>query len=387
MKTIARTALIGRLHSALRAGRVVALVGPRQVGKTFLARTILPVASPNYFDLENPTDLARLSEPMIALGGLRGTVVIDEIQRRPDLFPVLRVLADRRPQRARFLVLGSASPDLLRQTSETLAGRLEVIDVGGFALGEIDDESSERLWRRGGFPRAYLARTERESWVWREQFVRTFLERDVPQFGIGVAAPMLLRFWTMAAHYHGQIWNNAELARALGVSEPTIRRYLDLLTGVFMVRQVSPWHENLAKRQVKSPKVYLRDSGLLHQLLGIRTQTDLLRHPKVGASWEGYIVEQVIRSLVPDEVYFWATHAGAELDLLLFHRGRRYGIEIKRADAPRLTPSMQIAMADLHLDRLAVIYPGDRRYTLQAHIVVSPAKSVVAASWSTIFGG
>jgi len=382
---ISRRALLDAIRRALRRTRVVALVGPRQVGKTTLARDIVPAGSPNYFDLENPTDLARLAEPMIALGDLKGIVVIDEIQRRPDLFPILRVLADRTPLRSRFLVLGSASPELLQQSSETLAGRLDVIDIGGFTLAEVGHEAHERLWRRGGFPRAYLARSETQSWSWREQFIRTFLERDVPQFGIGVAAPTLLRFWTMVAHYHGQIWNNAEPARSLGVSEPTIRRYLDTLTAVFMVRQIPPWHENLAKRQVKSPKVYVRDSGLLHQLLGTRTQAELLRHPKVGASWEGYVVEQLLRILAPDDAYFWAAHTGAELDLLLFHRGRRYGIEIKRADAPSLTRSMQTAITDLRLERLAVIYPGDRRYSLGSRVAAVPLQEVGSASWATIF--
>jgi predicted AAA+ superfamily ATPase len=381
-----RNVLLNTIRHALKRARVVALVGPRQVGKTTLARAIVPADSANYFDLENPSDVARLAEPITALGDLQGIVVIDEIQRRPDLFPVLRVLADRSPLRSRFLVLGSASPELLRQSSESLAGRIEIIDIGGFTLAELAPHGPDVLWRRGGFPRAYLARTETQSWIWREQFIRTFLERDVPQLGIGVAAPTLLRFWTMVAHYHGQIWNNAEPARSLGVSEPTIRRYLDTLTGVFMVRQLQPWHENLAKRQVKSPKVYVRDSGLLHQLLGVRTQPELLRHPKAGASWEGYIVEQLLRTLAPDEAYFWATHNGAELDLLLFHRSRRYGIEIKRADAPGLTRSMQTAVTDLGLERLAVVYPGDRRYNLGPRVAAVPFQDVASASWGTIFG-
>jgi predicted AAA+ superfamily ATPase len=385
MGMIPRQRLEEAVRLALRQGRVVALVGPRQAGKTTLARTILPAASPNYFDLESPTDVARLAEPMTALAGLRGVVVIDEIQRRPDLFPVLRVLADRVPLPARFLVLGSASPGLLRQSSESLAGRLAVIEIGGFLLGEVRRTALECHWRRGGFPRAYLAGSELESWTWREQFIRTFLERDVPQLGIGIGAPTLLRFWTMAAHYHGQTWNNAEPARSLGVSEPTIRRYLDALAGVFMIRQLPPWHENLAKRQIKSPKVYVRDSGLLHHLLGIRTQTDLLRHPKLGASWEGYVVEQIIRTLRPDDAYFWGTHGGAELDLLLFRRNRRYGIEVKRADAPQLTASMRSAMSDLGLERLVVVYPGPRRYTVGPRVVVVPVNELASGSWATLF--
>jgi uncharacterized protein len=382
--SIARSAT-AEVRRALRRARVVALVGPRQAGKTTIARTIVESGSPNYFDLESPLDAARLVEPMTALAPLRGTVVIDEVQRRPDLFPVLRVLVDRSPLPARFLVLGSASPGLLRQSSESLAGRLEVIETAGFVLGEVGTDALERHWRRGGLPRSYLARSDAESWTWRDQFVRTFLERDLPQLGVGIAAPTLLRFWTMIAHYHGQVWSHAEPARTLGVSEPTIRRYLDALTGVFMVRQLQPWHENLGKRQIKSPKVYVRDSGLVHQLLGIRTAADLQRHPKMGASWEGYLVEQVLATLAPDEAYFWGTHGGAELDLLLFKSGRRYGIEVKRTDAPRRTPSMASALADLGLEALAVIYPGDRRFEIDRRIVAVPAKEVSKASWRTFF--
>ncbi len=385
MNLIGRPAVEGVVRRALKRGRVVALVGPRQSGKTTLARAVVSAGSPNYFDLESPADLARLSEPMTALAPLKGVVVIDEIQRRPELFPVLRVLADRAPLQARFLVLGSASPGLLRQSSESLAGRIEVIEVGGFLLEDTGTTSLERHWRRGGFPRAFLARTERESWTWREQFVRAFLERDVPQLGIGIAAPTLLRFWTMAAHYHGQIWSHAEPARSLGVGEPTIRRYLDALSGVFMMRQLQPWHENLGKRQVKAPKIYVRDTGLLHQLLGIRTQAELLRHPKLGASWEGFVVEQMLRSLEPDAAYFWATHGGAELDLLLMRGRRRYGVEVKRTDGPVLTPSMRIAMADLHLDRLIVVYPGERRYALAPHITAVPVAELASASWTSLF--
>lgn len=383
---IPRPQLESAVRAALRRARVVGLVGPRQSGKTTLARTLVPAGSANYFDLEDPADLARLAEPLIALRPLTGTVVIDEVQRRPDLFPILRVLADRRTTPARFLVLGSASPGLLKQSSESLAGRLEIIEVGGFQVRELGAGALERHWRRGGFPRAYLARSEAESWTWRQQFVQTFLERDMPQLGIGIAAPALLRFWTMAAHYHAQIWNSAEPARSLGVSEMTVRRYLDALTGVFMIRQLQPWHENLGKRQVKSPKVYVRDSGLLHQLLGIRTAADLLRHPKLGASWEGYVIEQILSGLSPDQAYFWGTHGGAELDLLLFRKGRRYGVEIKRADAPRLTPSMRSALADVKLDRLAVVYPGPSRYRIAPRVAAVPVEAVAAAGWHELFG-
>ena len=357
---------------------MVALIGPRQSGKTTLAREIVPARSPNYFDLEDPASLARLAEPMTALAPLGGTVVIDEVQRRADLFPVLRVLADRRPLRARFLILGSASPDLLRQSSESLAGRMETIVLTGFSLGEVGENALSRHWRRGSFPLSFLARSDAESFIWRQQFVQTYLERDLPQLGINVSAVTMLRFWTMLAHYHGNVWNAAEPARSLGVSQPTVRRYLDLLTDLFIIRQLAPWHENLKKRQVRSPKVYVRDSGLLHQLLGIRTEQDLLAHPKSGASWEGYAIEETLKFTEPSEAHFWATHTGAELDLLILWKGRRYGIEVKRQDAPRITPSMRTALADLRLDHLTVLYPGTRRYSLHDHITVVPLSELAS---------
>jgi predicted AAA+ superfamily ATPase len=369
---IQRPSLVSAIQTALDRSRIVALLGPRQCGKTTLARQFLPSDSLNYFDLEDPLSLARLDEPMTALGGLTGLVVIDEVQRRPELFPVLRVLADRDPLPARFLILGSASPSLLRQSSESLAGRLETVTIGGFSLREVGTTASQRHWLRGGFPLSFLAHDDRDSLAWRKNFVQTFLERDMPQFGIGTPAPTLLRFWTMLAHYHGQIWNAAEPARSLGVNESTTRRYLDLLEGVFMVRQLQPWHENLKKRQVKSPKIYFRDSGLLHQLLGIRTMDDLLCHPKCGASWEGYVIEEIIKLSGPDEAYFWGTHGGAELDLLLVKDGHRLGVEVKRMDAPRISPSMRNALEDLKLERLTVIYPGNRRYRLAEEIEVVP---------------
>lgn len=373
---IQRLRRLAELRTSLRRSRVTALIGPRQAGKTTLAREIVPVGSPGYFDLEDPRSLARLAEPMTALAPLRGTIVIDEVQRRPDLFPVLRVLADRRPLRARFLILGSASPELLRQSSETLAGRIETIELTGFGLDEAGAGSLDRHWRRGGFPPSWLARSERASFAWRSQFIQTFLERDLPQLGITIPARTLFRFWTMLAHYHGGVWNAAEAARSLGVAEPTARRYLDLLSGLFMVRQLQPWHANLNKRQVKSPKIYLRDSGLLHALLGLSTVRELLSHPKVGASWEGYAIEEVIQRVRPEAVYFWATHTGAELDLLLIKGGRRYGVEVKFQDAPRLTPSMRTALSDLQLDHLTVLYPGDQRYSLERRVTVVPLAEI-----------
>jgi hypothetical protein len=358
--------------TALERSRVVALLGPRQCGKTTLARQFVPPDSTAYFDLEDPFSLARLDEPMTALRDLTGLVVIDEVQRRPELFPILRVLADRTPLPARFLILGSAAPDLLRQSSESLAGRMETVPLSGFSIADVGMSAHEVHWLRGGFPLSFLATSDSNSVAWRKSFIQTLLERDIPSLGLGTPAPTLFRFWTMLAHYHGQVWNAAEPARSLGIGETSVRRYLDLLEGVYMVRQLRPWHENLKKRQVKSPKVYIRDSGLLHQLLGIRTLPELLSHPKCGASWEGYVIEEIITRVQPDEVYFWATHAGAELDLLLFKDGRRFGVEIKRADAPRLTPSMRTALGDLRLDRLVVVYPGERRYALAERVEVVP---------------
>jgi hypothetical protein len=291
----------------------------------------------------------------------------------------LRVLTDRRPLSARFLVLGSASPDLLRQSSESLAGRLETVPLEGFRLADLGVAAQGRHWLRGGFPLSYIARRDADSLAWRRQFLQTFLERDLPQLGVTIPSAVLRRFWSMLAHYHGQTWNGAELARALSVNESTARRHLDLLTGVFMVRQLPPWFENLRKRQVKSPKVYVCDSGLLHVLLGIGTRRDLEHHPKVGASWEGYAIEEVLKAVRPDEAYFWATHQGAELDLLLFKRGRRIGIECKRADAPALTPSMRIALKDLKLDELRVVYPGAKRYAVARKVEVVPLAEFVNA--------
>ena len=369
---IARTALQDRIRIALDRSAVVVLTGPRQTGKTTLAREFLSEDSPNYFDLEDPSSLARLDEPRTALEPLEGLVVIDEVQRRPDLFPVLRVLADRRRRTARFLILGSASGDLLRQSSESLAGRIERIEIGGFTLAELGPQSAAKLWRRGSFPLAFLARTEADSVAWRKQFIQTLLERDLPQWGVRVPATALLRFWTMVAHYHGQTWNAAEPARAMGVNPSTSRRYLDLLSDALMIRQLQPWHANLGKRQVKSPKVYVRDSGLLHQLFGLPTEKALLSHPKVGASWEGFVIEQVLAVEAHDEAWFWATHQGAEIDLILRRGDRLLGVECKRADAPRMTPSIRIALDDLHLERVAVIYPGGKRFALADRVDAVP---------------
>ena len=372
-----RIALESAVRAALSRSPAVALVGPRQVGKTTLARALLEVGSVNWFDLEDPQVEAQLAAPMVALKDLRGLVVIDEVQHAPGLFKVLRVLIDRPDNPARFLLLGRASPALLRQSSESLAGRLETIEAGGFTLEEAGTDHATALWWRGGFPRSFTARDDQASRIWRGEFIRTVVERDLPQLGMGVAAPALYRFWSMLAHYHGQTWNAADPARSLGVNETTVRRYLDWLTQAYLVRQLQPWFANLGKRQVKAPKIYLRDSGLLHTLLGIADPGALARHPKCGASWEGFALDQVLRLARPDQAYFWATHAGAELDLLMFKDGQRIGVEFKRTDAPQLTPSMRIALQDLALDALYVVYPGDRRYTLAQRVEAVPLSALV----------
>ena len=362
--------LVERLRAGLRLGPAVALLGPRQCGKTTLARQLAQKSKSTYFDLENPVDLARLSEPMTALESLRGLIVIDEVQHHPDLFPVLRVLLDRKPVRARFLILGSASPELLRQSSETLAGRISIVEMSGFMLEELQRPDLNRLWLRGGFPRSFLARTEAASTVWREDFIRTFLERDLAQLGVRVPSGTMRRFWTMTAHYSGGIWNSSEIGRSLGEAHTTVKRHLDALSGALVVRVLEPWYANVGKRLVKSPKVYIRDSGLLHTLLGIGGRTQLEGHPVVGGSWEGFVIEQLLARMPRANAYYWRTQAGAELDLLLFLRGRRIGIEVKRADAPTITPSMVSALNDLELHRLLVIYPGSTRYLLRPKVEV-----------------
>ena len=373
---IQRKSILNSLRNALKRSRVVVLVGPRQCGKTTLARLLLPEDSINYFDLEDPASLARLDEPMTALSPLRGLIVIDEVQRRPDLFPVLRVLVDRKNCPASFLILGSASGDLLRQTSESLAGRMERVAIGGFSLNELGAEEEQALWLRGGFPLSYLAPTVAVSDAWRKSFIQTLLERDFPQWGVRVLAVALQRFWTMLAHYHGQTWNAAEPARALGVSESTTRRHLDLLTDALMVRQLQPYHVNISKRQVKAPKIYVRDSGLLHQLLGVDSPKTLMTHPKVGASWEGFVIEQVLMTVNHDESFFWATHQGAEIDLVLRRGSELLGVECKRTDAPRMTPSIRVALKDLNLARVAVLYPGSKRFPIAEHVEAVPLRTL-----------
>lgn len=369
---IARQREQKKLAALLRNHRVVGIIGARQVGKTTLARSILeqtPGAA-HYFDLENPEDLARLADPMLALKGLKGLVVIDEIQRLPELFPVLRVLVDRPRSRARFLVLGSASPDLLRQGSESLAGRIVYHDLKGFSLDEVGIENYRRLWLRGGFPRSYLALSNLRSDEWRRGFIRTFLERDLPQLGLTIRSTTLRRFWSMLAHYHGQTWNASEFGRSFGVADTTVRNYLDLLTSALVVRQLQPWYENISKRQVKAPKIYIADSGLLHTLLDIRTRDDLERHPKIGSSWEGFVIDQLVswQGFASEECFFWATHAGAELDLLVVRGRKRLGFEVKLTSSPRVTPSMRHAIKDLKLKQLFVVHAGEETFQLEKNI-------------------
>jgi hypothetical protein len=369
---IPRRSHLKAVDKAIRRFPVVAITGARQVGKTTLARELAKkfAGSVHYFDLEDAADLGRFADPSLTLKRLRGLVVVDEVQRVPDLFPLLRVLSDRRPLPARFLVLGSASPDLLRQSSESLAGRIHYHELPGFSLDEVGTEKQGELWIRGGFPRSFLARSGDESHQWRMDFIKTFLERDIPQLGSRIPSATLRRFWTMIAHYHGQLWNGAELGRAFGVAHSTVRNYLDLLTSALVIRQLPPWHENVSKRQVKSPKIYISDSGLLHGLLDVRTQRDLEGNPKVGASWEGFALAETIHHLgaKQPECYFWATHGGAELDLLVVRGSTRLGFEFKRTSSPKATRSMHTVLEDLGLDRLDVLYPGDETYSLTRDI-------------------
>lgn len=374
---IDRSSYRAQVEQSLARFRVTALLGPRQCGKTTLAKTFA-VDQGNYFDLEDPVDLARLESPRQALGRLKGLVVIDEIQRRPDLFPLLRVLADRPDLPARFLILGSASPDLVKGVSETLAGRVGFVDLSGFDGTEVGFDHLDALWLRGGFPESFLSDSEESSFHWRQQFVRTFLTRDIPQLGISIPSEHLRRFWLMIAHYHGQIWNASEVAGSLGLNYKTAQRYLDILTSAFMIRAMPAWTANLGKRVRKASKIYLRDSGLFHALQNIRSWHELQSHPKLGASWEGMALEHVLRVLraEPGEAFHWNTHGGAELDLMLARGGHHWGFEFKYADAPGTTKSMRVAMDDLKLQRLFVIYPGEREYALDSNIDVLPLVQV-----------
>lgn len=360
------------IKKAISRSPVTALLGPRQCGKTTLARLFEREENALYFDLESMPDRQRLQNPELMLGPVNGLVILDEIQQMPELFNVLRVLVDRPGNEAIFLILGSASPEIVKSASETLAGRVEFIELSGFNLMETGLTFVDKLWLRGGFPRSFLAGTEEDSYVWRQGFIRTFLERDIPQLGINIPSAAMHRFWTMLAHFHGQLWNASELGRSLGLSDKTMRAYLDILTGTFMIRQLQPWHENINKRQVKAPKIFFRDTGLLHTLLGITTRHNLMGHPRMGASWEGFAIEQILQSVRPDDAYFWATYTGAELDLFFIKEGRRYGVELKISEAPKITKSMHVALSDLDLEHLWVVYPGREPYPVEEKITVWP---------------
>lgn len=382
---ISRLRCLNQLISSLARSPAAVLLGPRQCGKTTLARQFAtslsggnPITPVTFLDCENPADALRLSQPMTILEPLRGLVVIDEAQRLPDLFPVLRVLLDRPDSPAKFLLLGSASPQIVKGASESLAGRVALLELSGFDITEIGADRWRDLWVRGGFPRSMLADTDADSFAWRKDFIRLFLERDLPALGLRLPTAALQRFWTMVAHYHGQVWNRAEVSRSMGIAQATVRDYLDVLTHAFIVRQLPPWFENIGKRHVKSPKVFLRDSGLLHGLLGLDSWSNLTAHPKLGASWEGFVIEHLIHLSATRDAYFWATHGGAELDLLLFHHGRRLGFEVKFQDAPTTTKSMHIAITDLNLDRLFVVYPGTARIPLTDKIECLPFTEIAS---------
>ena len=368
---IRRAKYLEQLATATARAPVTSLLGPRQCGKTTLARAFGADRGATYFDLESLPDQRRLQNPELMLGSLQGLVVLDEIQIMPQIFGVLRVLVDRPGNRVRFLILGSASPQIIKNVSETLAGRTEFVDLSGFGISEVGRQV-DRLWLRGGFPRSFLAKSENDSQAWRNGFIRTFLERDIPQLGITVPAATMRRFWTMLAHFHGQTLNASQIGRSLSLSDKTVRSYLDILQGTFMMRQLQPWHENLRKRQVKAPKIYFRDSGLFHSLLDITDRHSLMGHPRLGASWEGFALEQVIQAVEPPEAYFWATHSGAELDLFFLKNGKRYGVEFKFNEAPTVTKSMRIAMDDLSLSHLFIVYPGKDAYPVEQNVSVIP---------------
>jgi len=375
---INRPDFIGEIKTSLRNNPVTAIMGPRQCGKTTLARSIAQSTESSIFDLEDPTDFDLLSEnPKIVLQQQKGLVILDEIQRIPELFPLLRVLADETESPRKFLILGSASPELIQKSSESLAGRIGYIHLTGFKLNEVGTENMEKLWYKGGFPRSYLTINDRQSFLWRENFIQTFLERDISNYGFNIPAVTLRRFWLMLAHYHGQVWNGAEFARSMGVSEPTAKRYLDILTGTFMIRQLHPWYENLKKRQVKSPKIYIRDSGILHALLSLEGNK-IFNHVKAGASWEGFIIEQLLQQLKSRDYFFWRTHSGSELDLLILKNGKRFGFEIKLSESPKVTRSIHSVIENLRLDELYLVYRGKRDIKLDDKIYALPAKNITS---------
>ncbi len=372
-----RLDVTSKVTAALRRAPVVLLLGPRQCGKTTLARTLVDQRSVSYFDLESPDDLSRMSEPMTALSPLRGLCVIDEVQRLPDLFPVLRVLADRTPCAARFLVLGSASPAMLRQSSESLAGRVEIVELGPLTLGECGGARLDTRWLRGGYPRAVLARSTRDASAWMANFITTLIERDLPSLDSRLASGLIRRMWTMFAHYHGQTVSYSSIASSLGIPASTVRHHLDLMSGLLVIRQLKPWFENLGKRQVKSPRLYFRDTGMLHSLLGIDSPKSLLSNPRCGASWETLVIEELLARVPHSDAYWWSTHQGAEIDLVLFQKGRRFGVEIKRADAAAVTPSIRIAKETLGLSQVTIVNTGEKSYPLARGIKVVAIRDLI----------
>lgn len=373
------------LRAALARSPVVVLSGPRQAGKSSLARHVTETSPQNFFDLEDPRDLARLSDPVLALDGNPELIVIDEAQLRPDLFPILRVLvdADRRP--GRFLILGSASPELIGLSAESLAGRVTLVELAGFSVSDVGADNFDKLWLRGGYPPAFLAESDTLAAQWLDDYISTFLARDLSALGFGMSPTTMRRFWAMLAHYHGQTWNGAQLARSIDVSESTVRRYIDALTDALVVRQLPPWFENLKKRQVKTPRVYIRDTGLLHRLLSIDSSHELLQHPKLGASWEGVVTEHIIGMVGAQNASFWSTHSGAEVDLRVDLNGRIVGIEVKRTSAPSVTRSMRSAIDSLELDHLFLVHGGPHRFALASDITAVPAIDVLKANSHTYF--
>lgn len=363
-----RISVLEQIAFEFEVNPVVAILGPRQCGKTTAAKSYIEqlggIPPKNYFDLENSRDIERLRDPLLALSSLTGLIVIDEIQYVKELFPTLRVLVDDKSLNQRYLILGSASGELMHESSETLAGRISYVELTPFTVPETGNIN--QLWARGGFPKSYLAKDDLVSQAWRKSFIKTFLERDIPKLGINIPSENLRRFWMMLAHYHGGIFNASEIAGALGLSDKTVKHYADILSATFMIRQLKPWRINIAKRQVKSPKIYIRDSGIFHSLSGIHNRDDLLLHPKLGASWECFALEEIIRfhKAESEDCYFWATHQGAELDLLIVQNGKRLGFEVKYSSSPKVTKSMRIVNEDLKLDSLTVIYPGDVDYPL-----------------------
>jgi predicted AAA+ superfamily ATPase len=373
---IFRPDFLKEIEISIQHNPVTAIMGPRQCGKTTLARVVAQSTESTIFDLENPADFDLLSNtPKIILQQQKGLIILDEIQRIPELFPLLRVLADEADSTRKFLILGSASPELIQKSSESLAGRIGFINLTGFKLNEVGTENLEKLWKRGGFPRSYLASDDDQSFLWRENFIQTFLERDISNYGFNIPAVTLRRFWQMLAHYHGQVWNGAEFARSMGVSEPTAKKYLDILTGTFMIRQLQPWHENLKKRQVRSPKIYIRDSGVLHALLSLEGNK-IFTHVKVGASWEGFVIEQLLQQLKSRDYFFWRTHSGLELDLMVLKNGKKLGFEIKFSESPKVTRSMHSVIENLNLDKLYLVYRGERNLMLDENIYALPAADI-----------